>query len=114
VKRIALTIAAVLAIGAFIATSEAPAGVQGTGPRPDAGAGPSPHQSAPSARDHTGIDNTGDGYEDVAYRLVVDWLDDWFDDFSDGDDLDLDLVTAEPEGGSPMPTSDPVLAAEMT
>jgi anti-sigma-K factor RskA len=32
-------------------------------------------------------------------------------DLSDGDQI---LVTAEPEGGSPMPTSDPVLAAQMT
>jgi anti-sigma-K factor RskA len=32
-------------------------------------------------------------------------------DLRDGDQI---LVTAEPEGGSPMPTSDPVLAAQMT
>jgi anti-sigma-K factor RskA len=32
-------------------------------------------------------------------------------DLNDGDQI---LVTAEPEGGSPMPTSDPVLAAQMT
>ena len=32
-------------------------------------------------------------------------------DLQDGDQI---LVTAEPEGGSPMPTSDPVLAAQMT
>jgi anti-sigma-K factor RskA len=32
-------------------------------------------------------------------------------DLEDGDQI---LVTAEPEGGSPMPTSDPVLAAQMT
>jgi anti-sigma-K factor RskA len=32
-------------------------------------------------------------------------------DLHDGDQI---LVTAEPDGGSPMPTSDPVLAAQMT
>ena len=32
-------------------------------------------------------------------------------DLNDGDQI---LVTAEPEGGSPMPTSNPVLAAQMT
>jgi anti-sigma-K factor RskA len=32
-------------------------------------------------------------------------------DLQDGDQI---LVTAEPNGGSPMPTSDPVLAAQMT
>jgi anti-sigma-K factor RskA len=32
-------------------------------------------------------------------------------DLHDGDQI---LVTAEPQGGSPMPTSDPVLAAQMT
>jgi hypothetical protein len=51
----------------------------------------------------------------------------WFEDYGMGDQLDPDLtaevdvsgdkavlVTAEPVGGSPMPTSDPVLAAKLT
>jgi hypothetical protein len=64
----------------------------------------------------------GTGTE-ILFDAVADWVDDWFDDYDSGDllhqEVDISgdkavLVTAEPEGGSPMPTSNPVLAAQMT
>ena len=68
----------------------------------------------------------------TAAGLGLDWEDDWFEDFESGDqraglfglkflsaELEMSdgqavLVTSEPEGGSPQPTSNPVLAAALT
>jgi hypothetical protein len=63
------TIGATLAIGAALAASAASSGAQSTRLPPDPAGGPTVYQSDPSAR-YVKIDNTGDGYEHVAYRLA--------------------------------------------
>jgi hypothetical protein len=64
------TIGATLAIGAALAESAASSGAQSTRLPPDPAGGPTVYQSDPSARYYVKIDNTGDGYEHVAYRLA--------------------------------------------
>jgi hypothetical protein len=58
-------------------------------------------------------DGLGDETQDPdGGGLGQNWEDDWFEDYESGDKAVL--VTTEPNGGSPTPTSNPVLATALT
>ncbi len=61
-------------------------------------------------------DGLGDETQDPdGGGLGQNWEEDWFEDYGSGDQLDeFALVNSEPLGGSPTPTSNPVLAAALT